>query len=316
MTASSTERSTRFIEPMLCHPVHVLPVGEGWTYEVKWDGFRAIGSKHGKECHLFSRHRKSFDRDFPQLAQELAHLRCRSAVVDGELVAWDQHGLPAVHLLRQGVRPQAVTLMLFDLMMLNGRDLRDKPLAFRRKALASIMPKGDVCLLAFSEELHTPVPTLMDRAAAMHLEGIVAKRKDSLYEPGARSGAWVKCRAARHGNFLIGGYVPSPGMEGFDELILGELRHGKLHYVGRIRSGFTAEARRTIMQALAPLQQPGCPFADLPEHGRLHSAQQPMDAEAMARCRWVRPRGSVKVAFVEWSADRKLRNASFAGLAS
>lgn len=312
MTAS-TDRTTRFIEPMLCHPVHVLPVGDQWTYEVKWDGYRAIGSKHGKECHLYSRHRKSFDRDFPQLANELSHLRCRSAIVDGEIVAWDEDGLPAVHLLQEKVRPRAVTLMLFDLMMLNGRDMRDKPLAFRRKALTSIMPRGDVCLLALSEELHTPVTTLMDRAVAMHLEGIVAKRKDSPYEPGGRSGAWVKCRAERQGNFIIGGYVPGP--EGFDELILGELRQGKLHFVSRVRSGFVPAVRQTIMQAIAPLTQPGCPFVDLPEHARSRW-ENVLDAETMMKCRWVKPRGAVKVAFSEWSVDRKLRHARFAGLAT
>ncbi len=314
MTTSPT--TPRFVEPMLCLPVHVLPVGDDWSYEVKWDGYRAIGSKQGTDSRLFSRTGRSLDREFPQLTEQLSHLRCRSAIVDGEIVAWNDEGKPSYQLLQQRGRIRSVTFMLFDLMMLNGRDLTHKPLSFRRRALSSIMPKGDVSLLSFSETLCTPTNALMDRAGDMRLEGIIAKRGDSLYEPGQRSGAWVKCRAEMRGSFLIGGYIPSANPDEFEELILGQVRQGHLHFVARLREGFEPGTARTIRQAIRPLTQPGCPFADLPEKPSTGSqwGQSLLDADTMHRCHWVAPRGSVEVAFSQWTSDRKLQQPRFSGL--
>ena len=297
---------------MLCQPVHVLPAGPEWLYEVKWNGYRGLGSKLGHECHLFSRQGRPYDNDFPEIVAELCQLRCRSALVDGEIVAWDETGKPSLPLLQKRGRSRTLSFMVFDLIMLNGRDLRDKPLEFRRKALASIFPRGDVSLLSFSQELQTPTRLLMDQAEAQHLEGIIAKRRDSHYESGRRSGAWVKCRAEMTGDFVIGGYVP--GALGFEELILGEQRGGQFHFVARLRGEIDPAMRRTIMDALRPLIQPACPFADLPEHPA--SPWIPaLDADIMRQCHWVKPRGSVKVAFSEWTASRKLRNPRFIGLA-
>src|SRR5207248_2585760 len=130
-------------------------------------------------------------------------------------------------------------------------------------------------------------------------------------EPGGRNGAWVKCKAELTGRFLVGGYVP--GSHGFDELILGERQGGSLRFVSRLKAGFVPATRRTMMNAIKPLVQDKCPFVNLPEAGKGRWGEG-LDAEAMKKCRWVKPKVAVEVAFVEWTEGRKLRHARFVGM--
>jgi bifunctional non-homologous end joining protein LigD len=316
MVASATPAESAgvgFHAPMLCLQVASLPEGPDWLYEIKWDGYRAIGAKSGRSAHLYSRNGRSFDRDFAQLLPDLARLRCRSAVVDGEVVAWDEGGKPSFQLLQKRSQSRRLNLVLFDLLFLNGRDLRDKPLTMRRAALQKIIPRGHSDTVVLSRELQGAGDQLLEQARKLNLEGIVAKKRDSRYECNERSGAWVKRRAGLSDTFLVGGYVP--GSHGFDELILGARKGRALHFVARLRAGFVPATKAKIMAALKPHVQEACPFANLPESGKARWGQA-LDAEAMKKCRWVKPAAKVEVAFVEWTEGGKLRHPKFVALAS
>jgi bifunctional non-homologous end joining protein LigD len=300
-----------FMEPMLCQPVAQLPDGAEWLYEVKWDGYRAIGCKSGRNANLYSRKEQPFDRDFPELRPALAQLRCRSAVVDGEIVAWDERGRPSLQELQK--RNAKVThLVLFDLLALNGRDLRDLPLTMRRNALAKLLPPEEGRRISMSRELAGPPNQLLERASEVGIEGIVAKQRSSVYESGVRSGAWVKRRAEILGTFFIGGYLPGRGE--LDELILGEWRGGQLHCVARVRVALSRAMGRVIMRAIDPHLTVNCPFVNLSDADRARPACG-LDEATMMQCQWVKPKVAAEVAYVEWSAGRRLRHPRFVGLA-
>jgi bifunctional non-homologous end joining protein LigD len=306
----SRATSIAFIEPMLCLPVVALPEGDEWLYEVKWDGYRAIGTKDGSTCHLYSRNGKSFDRDFPDLLPELALLKCRSAVFDGEVVALTKDGLPSFQNLQKR-STRHVHLVAFDLLMLDGKDLRGKPLEWRRTKLENLLETSGTVRITLSPELDGHPDELLQKARALNLEGIVAKQRGSVYESGGRTGSWVKHRAELEGTFLIGGY--EPGHQGFEELILGERKGRELHFVARLRNGFVPATRRKIMEIIKPHVQAACPFANLPEPGKSRWGQG-LDAEAMSKCRWLKPKIAVQVAFLEWTEGRKLRHPRFLAL--
>ncbi|WP_265595619.1 non-homologous end-joining DNA ligase [Verrucomicrobium sp. BvORR106] len=296
---------------MLCKLVAELPDGPEWSYEVKWDGYRAIGQKRPDGLRLSSRNDKSFTRTFPSVAQALADLRCKSATVDGEIVAIGVDGRPDFQVL-QSHRSQSPTLrfMLFDLLEVNGRDLTEFPLEARRLALQKILPP-ESNLLGFSHELHGTVASLMAQARAAGIEGIVAKSRDSSYEPGERSGMWMKWKAERKDTFFIGGYVPNG--RSFEELLVGRRRGRQLEYVSSVRAGFTSIQKGKIMDAIRPLTLPHCPFSNLPETGKSRWGRS-LDEEKMRECRWVNPRVKAEITFVEWTDGGKLRHSKFSKL--
>jgi bifunctional non-homologous end joining protein LigD len=295
---------------MLCLEVAALPEGDEWLYELKWDGYRAIAAREPGGWHLYSRNGKSFDRDFADLLHELAQLKCKSAVLDGEVVAFSEEGKPSFQLLQKRTAKRNLTFVVFDLIMLDGRDLRSISLLERRKALSKILPKirGGVTL---SPELIGSPEQLLEQARALQLEGIVAKRRSSKYEPNERSGAWVKRRAELAGTFVIGGYVP--GTHGFDELLLGEVKGRRVYYIGHLRAGFVPATRRSVMSAIKPHIQDACPFVNLPESGKGRWGKA-LDAEEMKKCRWLRPKVKAEVDFVERTESGKLRHPKFVRL--
>jgi DNA ligase D-like protein (predicted ligase) len=308
---TTLDHTIGFLEPMLCLPVEQLPEGDEWMYEVKWDGYRTIGCKSGRNANLFSRKGRSLDLEFPELVSALNRLKCRGAIVDGEIVAWDERGRPCLAELQK--RNGATThLVLFDVLALNGRDLRDLPLSVRRNALSKLLPPEEGRRISMSRELGGAPHELLERASEVGIEGIVAKQRSSVYESGVRSGAWVKRRAEIVGPFFVGGYLN--GSDGFEELIIGEWRGGRLHCVGRVRSGFDPATRREVMQALDPHRTTECPFFNLPEANRRQTGRG-LDEGMMKQCRWVKPKVVVEVGYVEWCEGRKLRHPRFVGMA-
>jgi bifunctional non-homologous end joining protein LigD len=292
---------------MHCLPVPGVPIGEGWLYEIKWEGCRVIGCKLGRSMHLFSPDGECLDEQFPEMVQALAGLRCRSAIIDGEIIAWNEDGQPSLEEL-QKEGPRMLHMAAFDLVMLEGRDLRNRPLMIRRAALNAILPPEDSSMLSFSRELQGDPDRLIERAKLLHIEGIIAKRRDSLYESGARTGSWVKCRGELERTFVIGGYIP--GENGFEELILGEPARGRLRFVCRLRAGFVPASQRKVLHAIEGLERDSCPFVNAPETNPDPVART-LDSATMARCRWVTPKVSVDVAFAGWSDQRHLRQARF-----
>jgi bifunctional non-homologous end joining protein LigD len=194
---------TGFFEPMLCLAVEKLPEGPACQYEVKLDGYRAIGVRTRSGVELWSRNKRDFSRRFPNIAQALGALPV-DTVLDGEIVAVNGDGLPSFSSLQNcGDGTAAILFYVFDAPVLAGADLCGKPLATRRKLLRELIPSLPDTI-RFSKTFDASGAELMAAVRSNGLEGVVAKRRDSSYKPGDRSGAWVKVRANRGQEFVIG----------------------------------------------------------------------------------------------------------------
>jgi ATP-dependent DNA ligase len=202
---SSTPESFRFIEPMQCLAVAQLPEGPGWEYEVKFDGYRMLGVKSTNKVQLISRRANDFSPKYPSIIHALANLP-EDTIVDGEIVALDENGAPSFHVLQNSADPATrLQFYVFDLLRLGGEDLCGRPLDQRRKILRdSVMAELGSDIL-FSESLDASANEVIAAIKAQGLEGVVAKRRNSVYEPGNRSGAWVKLRINQGQELVIGG---------------------------------------------------------------------------------------------------------------
>ena len=247
---------------MQCKPVTALPAGEKWTFELKLDGYRCIAVKRGKEVTLFSRHRKVLNRRFPGVVEALASLK-GDFVLDGELVVLDPQGRPSFQLLQGATSGSLPTYFYaFDVLNRNGELLVDRPLSERRPMLESLLA-GAPQALRLSPLLQAPAGQILEAVRKLGLEGVVGKRIDSRYEPGERSGAWIKLRTNLEQEFVIGGYIP--GARGFDALLVGVYENKELVFVAKVKNGFVPRVRDEIFPALKALQTAKCPFENLPE---------------------------------------------------
>jgi bifunctional non-homologous end joining protein LigD len=308
----ATRVAGRFIEPMLLLSTDALPQHTAtWTYELKFDGYRAIAYKTAGRVHLRSRNDKDFNRRYPAVVKGLGRLP-DDTVIDGEVLALDEDGRPSFGLLQHaGSSAPPVFYFVFDVMVYRGRDLLPQPLAHRRRVLEqNVLP-----LLAepvrYAPPLEAPLPVLVTSVKAQGLEGLVAKRIDSAYEPGLRSGAWLKMRVNRGQEFVIGGYTI--GTRSFDALVLGVYEGTQLVYVARTRNGFTSTMREQLFRKFRGLEIDECPFANLPEPrgGRWGEG---LTKARMLRCRWLEPELVARVEFLEWTGDGHLRHTRFVGL--
>ena len=288
-----------------------LPGGAGWLHELKFDGFRAIAFKSGGKVNLRSRNDNDFNTKYPAIVKSLSGLPDES-VIDGEIVALDENGRPSFNAL-QNYRSSQTPLLyyVFDLMMLAGKDVMGEPLSQRRLLLErQVLPKLREPV-RYSPPLEASLPDLIESVKAQGLEGLVAKRKDSRYEPGQRSGAWRKTRVNQGQEFVIGGYTPSP--KNFDALVFGYYEGGKLIYAARTRNGFTPASREQLFKKFRDLETTDCPFTNLPEK---HAGRwgQGLTVAKMADCRWLKPKLVGQFEFVEWTPDRHLRHSRFVAL--
>jgi len=293
-----------FIEPMLCAPVKELPEGPGWEYELKLDGYRALGLKSEGHARLYSRNGKDFSVRFPSVTRALDALPDET-LIDGEVVAVDESGHPSFSSLQNFDR--APVFYAFDLPALAGEDLKRRPLDERRQALRKLTRELDDPI-RLSETFDASARDMIAVVRDQGLEGVVAKRRDSFYEPGRRSGAWVKLRVNRRRDFVLGGYVPRG--RNFDSILVGYYEGRELKYAGSVRAGFTPASRAALFQSFSKLEAPRCPFSNLPDasKGRWGSG---ITAEKMAQCRWLKPRVVVTIDFLEWTLDDRLRHPSF-----
>jgi bifunctional non-homologous end joining protein LigD len=288
-----------------------LPEGAAWQYEIKLDGFRALAFKSGGKVHLRSRNDKDFHRRYPAIVTALAAMPDET-VIDGEVVALDRSGRPSFNALQNhGSGPATLVYYAFDLLVLSGQNLMSEPLARRRELLQErVLAELDEPIRE-SPVLEASLSDLIQSVKAQRLEGLVAKRRDSKYEPGQRSGAWQKMRVNRGQEFVIAGYTVGP--KNFDALVFGYFKEGKLMYAGRTRSGFTAASRDQLFRRFKGLEIAQCPFANLPEK---HAGRwgQGLTAEKMAECRWLSPALVGRFEFVEWTPDGHLRHSRFVAL--
>jgi bifunctional non-homologous end joining protein LigD len=300
----------RFIDPMLLQRVEALPEGPEWQYELKLDGYRALAFKTGGVTHLRSRNDHDFSRRYAGVMTGLVNLP-DDTLVDGELVALDQDGRPSFSALQHAGGAASLQYYVFDLLMIRGADVTRRPLSERRAMLeAEVLPLlGEP--VRYAAPIDASLADLVFSVREQGLEGLVAKRTDSRYEPGLRSGAWRKMRVNRGEAFVIGGYTT--GASPFDALIFGQYDGGTLLYVARTRSGFAPATRRAIFRKLQPLQRATCPFANLPEQ-RAGRWGQGLTKAKMADCRWVEPVLVAQIEFVEWTPDRHLRHSRFVAL--
>jgi bifunctional non-homologous end joining protein LigD len=303
--------AARFVPPMLLLRTDRLLDDGRWEYQLKLDGYRAIAFKTGGTLHLRSRNDSDFSRRYPAVLPGLADLPDET-ILDGELVAFDEEGRPSFGALQNAAPGHiAVIYYVFDLLMLAGKDVMAEPLERRRALLeARVLPRlGEPC--RYAGPLQAPLPVLIESVKAQGLEGLVAKRRGSRYEPGQRSGAWMKMRINQGQEFVIGGYTR--GTTTFDALIFGYYEGTDLIYVARTRSGFTNATRTQLFKKFRGLQTATCPFVNLPEEKSGRWGQGLTKAK-MADCQWLRPELVGQFEFLEWTAENHLRHSRFVAL--
>jgi DNA ligase D-like protein (predicted ligase) len=300
----ATLKAARFIDTMDCLPVPMVPEGPEWTYELKLDGYRLEAVKTRGKVTVYSRRRNILNRKFGYIADALEDLPDES-VLDGELVAMDEEGHSDFNLLQNFKSAESkIHFYAFDVLMHKGKLLVDRPLVERREILARILPRNDhISLSAVGRSASQMLAFVKEHG----LEGIIAKRADSPYEPGRRSGLWSKYRVNLGQEFVVGGYTPG---NPFDALIIGFYRGTDFVFAGRIRAGFVPATRREVFAKLKAIKAARCPFVNLPEKepGRWG---QGLTAEKMKSCIWVKPQVVVRIDFAEWTGADKLRHTQF-----
>ena len=301
----------RFTDPMLLLRTDRLPEGATWQYEIKLDGYRAIAFKSGGRVQLRSRNDKEFGGKYPAIVKALAAMPDET-VIDGEVVALDPAGRPSFNALQNyGSSATPLFYYVFDVLILAGEDVTSEPLVRRRELLQTrVLSKLDEPIRE-SPILDASLPDLIRSVKAQGLEGIVAKRQDSRYEPGLRSGMWQKMRVNQGQEFVIGGYTASA--KNFDALIFGYYKDTQLIYAARTRNGFTPASREKLFRQFRGMEINRCPFANLPE-ARSGRWGQGLTAEKMKDCRWLRPALVAQFEFLEWTPDDHLRHTRFIGL--
>jgi bifunctional non-homologous end joining protein LigD len=299
---------------MQCKAVEQLPIGKDWIYELKFDGYRAVAVKENNNVKLISRNAKALNSRYPELVDEFKRMPVESFVLDGEVVALDENGLPSFQLL-QNLGPKSpnrqISYFAFDILNLDGKKLRNVPLEQRKEILQSILPSGSI--IRYSASLEAEPQVLIGEVRKLGMEGVIAKRRTSLYEPGIRSGSWTKFKVNREQEFVIGGYRPSGIPNDFELLLVGYFEGRKFNYAAKIKSGFTPHIKREISARMQKYITPKCPFGNLPE-GKGGRWGESLPKEEMEKCIWVKPKIVCQIQFVEWTPGNHLRHAKFVAL--
>ena len=295
------------VPPMAATIAAALPVGELWTYEVKWDGYRAMLLKDGTTVRLISRNLKDLTADYPHIAVAANSLTGSNALVDGEIVALDERGVPSFQSLQHRTgQKSAVVYYAFDLLHLGTKDYRSRPLRERRQALSTLTFAPPILL---SGVLPGTPSQIEEVVRAVGLEGVVAKRIDSAYEAGHRSRAWVKVKFSQRQEFVVGGYKPAD--DSFDSVLVGFYEGRRLLYAGKVRAGFTGRTRAEVFARIKGADMEKCPFVNLPNSDTRSHWGEGITAADMKTLRWVKPRVVLEVAFTEFTAGGNLRHAAY-----
>jgi bifunctional non-homologous end joining protein LigD len=295
-----------FVRPMECKLVGRLPEGDAWVYELKLDGYRVIAVKKQNGVQLLSRYGNSLSQRFAGITAALREAALEDVVLDGEVVALDEEGRPSFQELQNSSSTrQPIVYYVFDVLHYGGRDLQRLPLHQRKTALEEV-GKAFAEPVRLAAVLDADLPSLLAEIRRRGLEGLVAKRKDSIYEAGKRSGSWMKYRINERDEFVIGGYLP--GRNFLDAVLVGRWQGKKLYFVKKVRNGLVRRTREQVLRAVEPLRTPKCPFINLPEAPDRRGA---VDAKEMKRCVWVEPRIRCEVEFEEKTRGGRLRHAAF-----
>lgn len=301
--AEPATAETEFIEPQLAQLVTKPPQGDDWVHEMKFDGYRIQAQIRDKKATLYSRRGLDWTDKYPPLAKALRKLRVKDAVFDGEVVAQDEKGHSSFQRLQNVMKSgktEELIYWVFDLLSVDGKDLRHLPLIARKERLEKLLTKLDHPQIRFSSHYRGMGEEMIKATCGMNLEGVVSKRVDSTYRSG-RNDDWVKSKCIKRQEFVIGGFTDGEGSRvGFGALLLGVYEKGELRFVGKVGTGFDHRLLRDIRSKLRTLETDESSFTLESPRGRgLH---------------WVKPKLVAEVAFAQWTNDKRLRAPVFMGL--
>jgi bifunctional non-homologous end joining protein LigD len=296
------------LEPMLATLSSTVPSGTEWLYEVKWDGYRALCYIESGKVRMLSRRGTRLDKQFAAVSEALAQsVQAETAIIDGEVVALDENGNPSFQRLQNmtgfGTKPAVkgmaapfLNFFAFDLLYLNGYDLRKAALIDRRRLLMSILLPSEI--VRYSEHFAGKGRELLEAVRAKGLEGILAKQAQSRYES-RRSGSWIKVKVTTQQDFVICGYILGE-REPFGALVLGYYKEKRLVYAGNVGSGFTQQSLKSVFEELKPRITKKPVLSGVPKE--------------IGEVTWVKPELVCTVKFTSWTHDDRLRAPVFQGL--
>ena len=287
-----------WMDPMLATLVESMPEEGLWIYERKLDGIRALAYRESGQTRLYSRNKLTLHETFPSVVAAIDRLPERSFVLDGEVVAIAGRQPAGFGELQRRTARTRLRYYVFDVLSIDGKDVRDRPLAERKRLLKSVPLSGT---LRRTEVLRGDATVLRESACAEGWEGLIAKREDSPYRSG-RSRDWLKLKCVLEQEFVVGGFTdPKGSRTGFGALLLGYNDETGLRFAGEVGTGFDHATLDTIAKKLTPLETDRSPFVDLPRAG------------GKGR-HLVKPKLVAQVRFTEWTRDGKLRHPTFLGL--
>ncbi|HTD94965.1 MAG TPA: DNA ligase D [Chitinophagaceae bacterium] len=310
-TTGVKARYTTTLSPMLATLVDKPFDEEGWSYEVKWDGYRALAFLHNGKADLKSRNKKSFNEKFYPIITALKELNLE-AILDGEVIVTNEEGISHFGSL-QNWRSEADGQLLyyvFDVLWHDGYSLMDLPLEERREQLKELLPEHP--LIHISQIFDSTGTEFYEVAKKMKLEGIMAKKNDSTYSPGIRSKEWLKIKVAQRQEVVIGGYTNNEGSSKlFSSLLVGVFEKGKFIYTGKIGTGFSEKIQREMMKQFKPLVRKTSPFQTEPDINKPSRFRPDPPA---AKAVWLDPKLVAEASFTEMTDDGVMRHPSFEGM--
>ncbi len=301
----------KHISPMLGTLVSEPFDQPGWLYEIKWDGYRSLALSHKGKVELLSRNNKSFNEKFYPVYQAVLDWNI-DAVIDGEICVVNDKGIAHFGSL-QNWRSEAdgeLVYYVFDILWLDGHDLTRLSLVQRREILRPLVPASGI--IRYSEAFESSATEFLAVAAEMGMEGVMAKKADSIYVPGERTRDWLKLKANKRHEVVIGGFTineDSPKL--FSALLVGVYDGKRLHYTGKVGTGFNEKMQREMMQLFKPLITPKCPFTELPDVNK-PSRFRPNPPHATVT--WLKPKLVGEVSYAEITDDGVMRHPSFEGM--
>lgn len=296
-----SRKLTSFIEPMKAQLSDLPPFdGPDWIFEVKWDGYRAIAEIEAKGNKLYSRNGLTFDKAYPKIFDALKHIK-NSAVIDGEIVVFDEQGKPNFQKLQNYRSNDKYTIQFyaFDILYLDGKNITNLPAIERKEILKKILPKSDTIL--YCDHVDTEGKALFREMKKLKLEGMIAKRKNSKYYIGKRTSDWLKIKNVQTQEAIIVGFTaPKGSRSAFGSLILGVKKRGKLISIGNVGTGFTDKSLKELHTKLKKLVRKTSPL-DVP-------IKQTPDIT------WVDPELVCNIKYTEITDDGSVRHPVFQGL--
>lgn len=296
-----------WIQPELASLVRTAPEGKEWLHEIKFDGYRILARIEKRHVELWSRNKQQWTTRFVDIASSLADLPVKQAWLDGEVVAFEASGVSSFQSLQNVMREKSgseLVYQVFDLLYVDGYDLRVVPLEERKNLLSALLSTGPASArVRYTEHILGDGRACFQEACRLGLEGIISKNRQRGYV-GGRGADWVKVKCGSRDEFVIGGFTePSGSRAGFGSLLIGYYDDEKqLHYAGRVGTGFSDAVLIELRRRLGKLEQPKSPFVE-------YFARRTPKAT-----HWVKPQLVAEVAYNNWTRDRVLRHPAFLGL--